>query len=207
MGTAFKKGRKMKNSPSCAHVLQKTFFWSFHVVVLQRTAKKCTKTYNARAERLFLLIKPIVLWRSRCRRRRRCKSSLMQNNAALLYQRLKNKYTLLPHKKSSWIKHSFRVIITFDVINFKYRILKILIRTRATTDCKEATFCPNELIAVKALLHYAIFLTATYFAMLLGHKLHESLPSVTCPEMKMPRNISVAATVAKSRSRFYFVQR
>ena len=36
------------------------------------TAKKCTKIQNARAERLFLLIKPIVLWRSRCRRRRRC---------------------------------------------------------------------------------------------------------------------------------------
>ena len=44
---------------------------------MQRTAKKSTKTYNARAERLFLLIKPIVLWRSRCRRRRRCLSSLM----------------------------------------------------------------------------------------------------------------------------------
>ena len=47
--------------------------WSFHVVVLQRMAKKCTKTYNARAERLVLFIKPIVLWRSRCRRR--CLSS------------------------------------------------------------------------------------------------------------------------------------
>ena len=32
---------------------------------------KCTKTYNARAEQLFLLINPIVLWRSRCRRCRR----------------------------------------------------------------------------------------------------------------------------------------
>ena len=35
-----------------------TFFrqrrsWSFHVVVLQRTAKKCTKNYNARAHLLF----------------------------------------------------------------------------------------------------------------------------------------------------------
>ena len=27
--------------------------WSFHVVVLQRTAKKCTKNYNARAQPLF----------------------------------------------------------------------------------------------------------------------------------------------------------
>ena len=27
--------------------------WSFRVVVLQRTAKKCTKIYNARAQLLF----------------------------------------------------------------------------------------------------------------------------------------------------------
>ena len=32
---------------------------------------------NARAERLFLLIEPIVLWRCRCRRRRRCLSFLV----------------------------------------------------------------------------------------------------------------------------------
>ena len=28
--------------------------WSFYVVVLQRTAKKCTKNYNARAHPLHL---------------------------------------------------------------------------------------------------------------------------------------------------------
>ena len=28
-------------------------YWSFHVVVLKRTAKKCTKSYNARAQLLF----------------------------------------------------------------------------------------------------------------------------------------------------------
>ena len=28
-------------------------YWSFHVVVLQRTAKKCTKSYNAHAQPLF----------------------------------------------------------------------------------------------------------------------------------------------------------
>ena len=27
--------------------------WSFHVAVLQRTPKKCTKIYNARAQKLF----------------------------------------------------------------------------------------------------------------------------------------------------------
>ena len=32
---------------------QTTQNWSFHVVVLQRTTKKCTKSYNARAQPLF----------------------------------------------------------------------------------------------------------------------------------------------------------
>ena len=78
-GVAYKLRKKMKNSPSCVHVLHKTLMWSFHVVVLQRTTKKCTKMKNARAERLFLLIKPIVLRRCRLRprRRRRCLSSLI----------------------------------------------------------------------------------------------------------------------------------
>ena len=35
------------------HVLQTTQNWSFHVVVLRKTAKKCTKIYNARAQPLF----------------------------------------------------------------------------------------------------------------------------------------------------------
>ena len=30
--------------------------WSFHVVVLRRTAMKCTKIYNARAQPLFCLL-------------------------------------------------------------------------------------------------------------------------------------------------------
>ena len=41
--------------------------------------------------------------------------------------------------------------------------------------------------SVKALLHWAIFL-ATCLAILLQHKLHESLPCVTCPEVNMSRN-------------------
>ena len=35
---AYKLRKKMKNSPSCVHVVHKTLTWSFHVVVLQRTA-------------------------------------------------------------------------------------------------------------------------------------------------------------------------
>ena len=57
--------------------LKRALIWSFHVVVLERAAKKkkCTKMQNActgRAEPLFFLIKFIVFWRSRSRRRRPC---------------------------------------------------------------------------------------------------------------------------------------
>ena len=51
--------------------------WSFHVVVLQRTEKKCTRMCNARAESLFCSLKPIVFRRSRCRRCGGCLNSLM----------------------------------------------------------------------------------------------------------------------------------
>ena len=35
--------------------------WSFHVVVLQRTATKCTKMYNVRAEPLYCYLKTYYL--------------------------------------------------------------------------------------------------------------------------------------------------
>ena len=41
----------------------------------------------------------------------------------------------------------------------------------------------------------------------LQQKLHESLRSVTYPEMNMSSNVSVAVTVARSRTDFYFSQR
>ena len=41
----------------------------FHVVVVQKRAKTCTKTRDARAKLFVLLIKPIVYLRSRCRPR------------------------------------------------------------------------------------------------------------------------------------------
>ena len=49
----------------------------------------------------------------------------------------------------------------------------------------------------KALLHEAISL-ATCLAILLRHKLHEILPSVTYPATDICRNFFVAAIVAKS---------
>ena len=42
-----------KKKAVVVHVPQTTQSWSFHVVVLQRTAKKSTKSYNARTEPLF----------------------------------------------------------------------------------------------------------------------------------------------------------
>ena len=45
--------RKIKNLPSWFTLSRIRGIGSFHVVVLQRTARKCTKTSNARAELLF----------------------------------------------------------------------------------------------------------------------------------------------------------
>ena len=46
---------KLNKLAFVVHVLQtsQNFSWSFHVVVLQRTAKKCTKNYNASAQPPF----------------------------------------------------------------------------------------------------------------------------------------------------------
>ena len=57
----------------------------------------------------------------------------------------------------------------------------------------------------KVLLHKAIFF-ATCLTILLRYKLHEQLPGVTYPEMNMSRNFFGPAIVARSRSRFYFLQ-
>ena len=51
---AFKFRQRIKTSPSCVYVHHETtLIWSFHVVVLQSTAKKCTISYNARANHWF----------------------------------------------------------------------------------------------------------------------------------------------------------
>ena len=42
-----------KNQPSWSMFCRRHRTWSFHVLVLKRTAKKCTKIYNARAQLLF----------------------------------------------------------------------------------------------------------------------------------------------------------
>ena len=44
-------------------------------------------------------------------------------------------------------------------------------------------------------------------AILLRQSLYEKLPRVTPPEMNMSRNVIVAASIARSRIKFYFSQR
>ena len=46
-----------KNWPSSSTFYRRPKTWSFHVVVLKRRAKKCTKIYNARAQPLFCSLK------------------------------------------------------------------------------------------------------------------------------------------------------
>ena len=45
------------------------------------------------------------------------------------------------------------------------------------------------------LLHFAIWVTATCLAILLRQKLHETLPCVTCPEMRMSYKIFFVSTI------------
>ena len=73
-------GEKMKIYPQVLTFFIKPKTWLFHVVVLLTTATKWTKVKNARAGRaklLFLTTKYANSWRSRCRRRCRCLSSLL----------------------------------------------------------------------------------------------------------------------------------
>ena len=76
---AFNLGEKMKIYPKVLTFFKKPEIWLCHVVVFLTTAKKRTKLKNARAGRanlLLLLTKHANLWRSRCRRRCLCLSSL-----------------------------------------------------------------------------------------------------------------------------------
>ena len=50
-----KINRRRSRSPK-----YQNFMWSFHVVVSQMTAKKCTKIYNARAQLLFCLLNLLI---------------------------------------------------------------------------------------------------------------------------------------------------
>ena len=75
VGVGYKLRKKMKNSPSCVHILHKTSIVVISRCCFAEDGKEMYQNVHARAERLFLLIKPIFLRRCRCRRRRRCLSS------------------------------------------------------------------------------------------------------------------------------------
>ena len=91
IGTTFKEG-KWKIPRCMLTVFINPWIRSFDVVVLLMTAKKCTKTYKARSERLLLSIKGIVLLRSHWRRRRpRCSLLVKFPGATRKIQKIKMK--------------------------------------------------------------------------------------------------------------------
>ena len=57
---ALSSKQKYEKLAVVVHVLQTMHNWLFHVVVLQRTGKKCTKNYNARTQLLFCLLNLFV---------------------------------------------------------------------------------------------------------------------------------------------------
>ena len=68
-----------KISSLLVYVLHKTWNWHFHVVVVQKGAKKCTKKSDARSKLLFWLWNLLFFWRSRRRPRRWILKFLMKN--------------------------------------------------------------------------------------------------------------------------------
>ena len=59
----------MENLLSYIHVLHKTLNLVFSNCCLAVYSEEIYQIYNASAEPLFFPLNPIVLWRSRCRRR------------------------------------------------------------------------------------------------------------------------------------------
>ena len=103
-------GEKMKIYPQLLTFFIKPKTWLFHVVVLLTTAKKWTKVKTARAGRaklLFLPTKYANLWRSRCRRRCRCLSSLLTEVGQLLERNKRHKsIASLPGITWPWPVHN-----------------------------------------------------------------------------------------------------
>ena len=74
VGVAYKLRKKIKNSPSCVHVLHKTL----NVVISRCCFEEDDKKMYQNVKRMCgAIVFPIVLRRCRCRRRRRCLSSLL----------------------------------------------------------------------------------------------------------------------------------
>ena len=77
LGVAYKLKKKMKNSLSCVHVLHKTLNVVISRCYFAEDSKEMYLNVKRTCRAIGLLSKPIVLRRCRCRRRRRCLSSLM----------------------------------------------------------------------------------------------------------------------------------
>ena len=65
---------------SCAHVLEKTLNLVISRCCFAENGKEMYQNVKRTCRVLFWLINPIALWRSRCRRRPRCLSSLISSN-------------------------------------------------------------------------------------------------------------------------------
>ena len=93
---------------------------SFYVMERTRTSAKCRKMKNARAKRaklLFFFVKYANLWRSCCRRRRGCLSSLL---AAATKTSLQN-IELWGRLSVSWLSHVGHVVPIGKVcLNFHF---------------------------------------------------------------------------------------
>ena len=73
------KFRKNNKKICCVHLVYKVNAWNWEVSRRSRatSAKKCTKKRDARAKFLLCYLNLLLFCRSRCRRRRRCLSSIL----------------------------------------------------------------------------------------------------------------------------------
>ena len=127
--TALNLGERLKIYPQVLTFFIKLQISSFHVVVLLTTAKKWTKIKNARAGRAKLLFLPTNyanLWRSRCRRRCRCLSSLLLNKVESFLWHNK-----LPQQEESLAKTSY--------------ILALVAHIWKTNSVTPVFYCRNEI--------------------------------------------------------------
>ena len=75
VGVAYKLRKKMKNPPSCVHVLHKTLILVILRSCFAEDGKEMYQNLKRTCRAIVFAHKPIVLRRCRCRCRRRCLSS------------------------------------------------------------------------------------------------------------------------------------
>ena len=95
------KFRKNNKKICCVHLVYKVNAWNWEVSRRSRatSAKKCTKKRDARAKFLLCYLNLLLFCRSRCRRRRRCLSSILfwsKNCATMVTWRHTSLYSAIP---------------------------------------------------------------------------------------------------------------